>query len=65
MYFRKVSVGRYLIDVHKTIDITSSFIKLCHFTLQKSSTAVTMKGFISKSRLYDDINNTTEYKNRV
>lgn len=64
MYFRKVSVGRYLIDVHKTIDTTSSFIKLCHFTLQKSSTAVTMimKGFISKFRLglYDDINNTIE-----
>lgn len=42
VYFAKISVDRWLKDVNETIDVTLYFTKLCHFSLQKSSTAVTV-----------------------
>lgn len=43
--------GRQLNDVNETIDVTSYFTKPCHFALQKSSTAVTVKGLIRANGL--------------
>lgn len=48
IFFAEIAVVRQLNVVNEIIDVTSYFTKPCYFALQKSSTAVTVKGLIRK-----------------